>query len=287
MPTDRMLIQNFTRIKTLPNVAIHLIKLISDTNSTIQDIEEVIRLDSTLVLRLMRLVNSPFYALREKVHTIAGAVMYTGMENLRSMIVVEALKDIFKNAESGGAFSQNQLWMHCAVVGICSKMISERIFMQNGENAFLCGILHDIGMIVENQVEGELFIRTCNAYEPDCRPFREYEDEIIGTNHCIVGHLVARDWKLPAEVQDGIKYHHEVMTGDFRSSMSGIIQIAEYITTRLSPDYAAIPKMTAVLSPDLVEHIRDNLRDYRFLIRDLPEEISRARDIYQLSDTND
>ena len=86
------------------------------------------------------------------------------------MIVTEGLKEIFKDKKSKNVFSRNRLWLHCAAVSICSQMIMERVFGLNGEDAFLCGILHDIGMIVEDQTAHDLFTRVCKTYNNKPRP---------------------------------------------------------------------------------------------------------------------
>ena len=83
-------------------------------------------------------------------------------------------------------------------------MISERIFEQQGEDAFLAGTLHDIGMIVEVQVVRDLFLQVCEAFEQQANPLIDYEKEIIGTHHAAVGYLFACEWKLPIEVQEAI-----------------------------------------------------------------------------------
>jgi putative nucleotidyltransferase with HDIG domain len=158
-------------------------------------------------------------------------------------------------------------------------MIAERIFGQNGEDAFLCGILHDIGMIVEDQVAQDLFVEACRAYQPNCRPITDYEREHIGSDHCVIGYLLAREWKLPIEVQQGIKHHHKTLNDVFPSSITGIIHIAEYIAAKLN--YKAIPQMNVILSPSMADHIRDNIGEYKTLIKDLPEAISKARDLYE------
>lgn len=287
MPTDRAILRKFTTLKTLPHVAIQLIRLISDGNTTIRDLESVIRLDPTLVMRLMRLVNSPYYALRAKVDSIAGAVTYIGLDGLRNLIVIEALKDIFGRESYGGVFSRPQLWMHSAVVAVASQMISERVFMIEGENAFLGGILHDIGLVVESQVVLPLFLQVCDSCPPDAGAFLRCEDRVLGTNHCDVGGLLASDWRLPREVQHGIRHHHRALSDVSPASLTGIIQMSEYLVTRLSPDYAAIPRMGVSLSQNLLSHIRDHVRDYKIIMRDLPEEIQKARHIYQYSETSE
>jgi len=278
MPTARELLNKFNTAKTLSHIAIKLTKLISDENSTMQDFEKMIKMDPTLVLRILRGVNSPYYGLRQKVNSISRAVVIIGINNLRNMIVTEGLKGLFRDKNSKNAFSRKNLWLHCAAVSICSQMLMERIFGLNGEDAFLCGILHDIGMIVEDQTTPDLFYRACNTFDENHKPITEYEKEIIGTDHCEIGYLLAKDWQLPIEIQEGIQGHHKILKHVSPSSLTGVIQLAEYIVSQL--DYTAIPAMKAKLSLPLVTHIRDNVKEYKALVRDLPDEISKAKDLY-------
>lgn len=273
------IVKKFRNVKTLPHVAIRLSGLMSSETCTIQELENVIRMDPTLVSRLLRLINCPYYGLRQKVESISRAIVFLGIKNIRNLVVVEALKDIFREKTSNDIFSKRDLWFHCAAVGICSQMIAERIFEQQSEDSFLCGILHDIGMIAENQVRHNLFIEVCRVYDPELKSFAEYENEIIGTDHCKIGFLLAHEWKLPVEVQKGIKYHHKAINDLDPGSIIGIVQISEYMVCKL--EYPAIPGMKAMFSPPLFNHIREYIEEYKALARDLPEEISKAKDLYQ------
>ena len=279
MKTAHELLKRFNNAKTLPHVAIRLSQLIADENSPIKEFEKIIKMDPTLVMRLLRLVNSPYYGLHQKVESISRAVVLLGMKNLRNMVVVQALKDIFQHSPREHIFSRRKLWLHCAAVSICSQMISERLFQQKGEDAFLCGILHDIGIIIEDQVTHEQFIQCCDAYESKPMPFVEYEREFIGTDHSMLGYLLAKEWKLPLEVINAIKRHHKLSGDITESSISGIIQIAEYMVTKLN--YPAINGMKAKLSPVLFEHMKDNLVEYKSLANDLPDEMAKAKEIYE------
>ena len=279
MKTANEFLKTFKEVKTLPHVAIQLSRLISDANSSIKEFEKLIKMDPTLVMRLLRLVNSPYYGLQQRVESISRAVVLLGMKNLRNMVVVQALKDIFKSGSDEDIFSRRKLWLHCAAVSICSQMIAERIFQKKGEDAFLCGILHDIGIIVEDQAKHELFIQCCKAYDPGLKSFTDCEREVMGTDHGTVGYLLAQDWKLPPDVIKAIRQHHKMITTISPSSVSGIVQIAEYIVTKLN--YPAINGMATSLSPPLFDHISDNLMEYKSLAGDLPEEITKAREIYE------
>ena len=121
-------INKFNDIKTLPHVVTRLSQMIGDSEATMKDFEDVIKMDPTLVVRLLRLVNSPFYGLTQKVDSISRAVAFIGMKNLHNMAVTDALKNIFKEEESSAVFSRNRLWLHCAAVSICSKMLGRTRF---------------------------------------------------------------------------------------------------------------------------------------------------------------
>ncbi len=280
MATAQALMSRFNRLTTLPHVEIRLSKLLTNENTTLQEFEKVISLDPTLVLRLLKVVNSSYYGLQQKVSNISRAVLFIGIKNLRNMVITEAIKTIFKPSKDDDIFSRSNLWLHCAAVSICSKMISERIFEQNSEDAFLCGILHDIGMIVEEQVAQDLFIQSCKTCKKNSRPIIEGEQENIGTDHCEVGYVLACNWKLPLEVQEGIKNHHKALKKVSPSSITGIIQIADYVVSKMN--YTAISGMDGmILSKPLYDHIRENITEYKAIVRDLPGEMSEAKEIYE------
>jgi len=134
-------------------------------------------------------------------------------------------------------------------------------------------------MIVEDQVAEELFLQSCAAYRKNSKSITDYEREILGTDHCEVGSLLAQDWNVPEEVQDGIANHHKKLRYVSPSSVTGITQISVYIVTRMN--YPPLSGMDAVISADLADHIRENMDEYKALARDLPDEMSKARELYE------
>ena len=280
MSEARLLLKKFHATRTLSPVAIRLTQLISNEKSTIQEFEKVIKMDPTLVMRLLKLVNSPFFGLRQEVDSISRAVVIVGTKNLRNMVVTTALKNVFTQTSTEDVFSKARLWLHCAAVGVCSQMISERIFGQKGEDTFLCSILHDVGMIVQDQVARDRFAHICGTYDPEGgSSFIEHERAAMGTDHCEIGGLLVEDWNLPVDVVDGVRYHHDMEKEAVPSSVLGIIQIAHYLVLKL--DYTAIPGMEAELPGGLIAYFRENIKEFKSLIRDLPDELENARDLYE------
>ena len=278
MLTAEQFVKKFKDAKTLPYVVTELSRMLADDNSTMKDFEDIIKMDPTMVARLLRLVNSAFYGLSQPVTSISRAVAFLGMRNLRSMAVTDALQNIFKERNDPGIFSRKRLWLHCAVVSTCSKILAERIFAINGDDAYLCGILHDFWKIAEEQIEREAFLAACAACKPT-DSLIEHERHFLGTDHCEIGYLLSQEWGMSPSIQEAIRDHHTLAEDAVPSSLTSILQIAQYITGQLG--YSSLPDVVFPLSPPLVLHLQENMAEYKVLIDDLPEEIAKTLSIYE------
>lgn len=277
MPSAKDILRKFTELKTLPHVAIKVTQLVNDDRSTMHDFEEIIKLDPVLVTRLLRLVNSPFFGLSQKVGSISKAVVFTGMTQLRNLVAVESLRGMFKGDDVD--FSAQKLWLHSATVAILSGMIAKRIFGKDSEDIFLAGIIHDIGLIVENQVVGEQLRAACKAFREEQGTLIECERKAIGTDHAEVGYLLVKDWGLPLEVLSAIKSHHLSRQIKSVSSPVSILQLAEFIAGKMQ--YWPIAGPLEKLPSELAAHVKERMADYKIIIRDLPGEMVKAKELYE------
>jgi HD-like signal output (HDOD) protein len=277
MATARKFIERFKETTPLPSILTTINRLIDDPESTMKDFEEVIKMDQVMVSRLLRLVNSPFYGLLQKVDSISRAVAYLGMKNLHQLVVVDSMHKIFRRKSRRSSFSKKKLWMHSATVAICNKMVAERIFGLNGDDVFLCGILHDFGLLVEEQADSKKMTELCSNC-PTSNQLIEQERQMFGTDHGEIGCLLAVDWNMPTNIQDAIRDHHLLMPEIDPASPSGILQISEFIAGRLGE--ATLPGMAMQISPPLLAHLQENGDEYTVLIEDLPEELAKAQEIY-------
>ena len=279
MPTTAArLIKKYKRGNTLPHIVTRLAQLINDDSSTLRDFEEIISLDPALVGRLLTLVNSSYYGLVHKVDSVSRAIALLGMKNLHNIAVTDALKGMFRSNRKNSAFSHDRLWIHCAASGICSKMIAERIFSINGDDAYLADILHDIGLIVEWQGAEKKFLEMYSRLQPDGPSIIELEQEYIGTDHCEIGYLLAEEWQMMDSLSEAIRDHHTVDQDIAPESLTGILQISEYILNQL--DFTLKENIPVSLPDALVLHIQESVDEYQVLAEDLPEEIERIRNLY-------
>ncbi len=277
MPSSKELVAKFSDLKSLPHVAIRVTQLVNSASSSMQEFEDIIKLDPVLVIRMLKLVNSPFFGLVNKVESVSKAVVYIGMQNLRNLVAIEALRDLFED-ETAEGFSRRLLWHHSATVAILSQMIAKRIFGLVGEDEFLAGIIHDVGLIVEDQLVGAELRRACLNYSEGNRIITEYENETIETNHAKVGGLLAYQWNMQDDVLVAIKKHHQHDKVFPIPSIVAIVQIAEYIANRMK--FAAVAGKVDPLPAYLKGHMKERMADYKVLIKDLPGEMAKADDLY-------
>ena len=278
MYTAKKIVRKFSDTKTLPHVDLKVGELDSNPNSTMQDFEETIALDPILVTRLLRLVNSPFFGLANKVERISKAVVFVGMKNLRNLVAVDAIRDLFTESDAKQGFSRASLWLHSATVATLTDMIGKRIFGDSREDLFLAGIIHDIGLIAEDQVAGDLLRKACDAYKTGVKSFIQCETEIIGTDHCEIGALLAKEWHMPDDVLNAVKSHHDHEKTFPVGSVVSILQLAEYLAGKMK--FSVVQGKTDSLPPYLVKHVKGMMSNYKIIVRDLPGEMAKAKDLY-------
>ncbi len=276
-PAAQKLLIEFSKIRPLPPVVIKLSRLLDDTSSTIKQFVEVIEMDPVLVARLLKIVNSPLYGPIQKIDSINRAVIYLGIKNINTIVVTEAVMDLFKQKVNSTSFSRQKLWLHCVAVAVCAKMIAERIFAINGDDAYLSGILHDFGLIIEEQVYPEIFYSICKKAR-SISAIRELEQEAFATDHCELGYLATQQWAITEPIRQAIRDQHTLLAEIEPSSVTGILQIAGYLVSQHG--YPLLPHIQPEIAEPLLDHIEENHDEYQFLLNDFPEEMAKVQDLY-------
>jgi putative nucleotidyltransferase with HDIG domain len=193
------------------------------------------------------------------------------------------MKNCFLRESEGPVFSRKHLWVHGTAVGVCAQVISRRLLGTTGEDAFLAGILHDIGMLVEDQVRADLFQVVMQRYCDQDLTILEEERAVMGADHCAVGGLLATRWKFPEDVKQAILDHHTILTREADlTHLSAIVQIAHYLAD--TAGYQEIPERLENHAGIVADHIKRRATEYRILARDFTEEMRKAASFYEVNE---
>ncbi len=191
--------------------ATELLSLTGDPNHNFCDVVAIVRNDSILTARVLKTVNSAAFSLMQEVTSIDRAVSFMGEKMLVGVALEVATAHLFDKKLEGYGGERGDLWRHDLRCAIASEEITKLAGTGFSKDlAFTGGILHDIGKSIisdylKNTAEGALLQIEEGAYAD----YLDAEQNLLGTDHTLVGETLALDWKLPEPLRQVIRYHHQ------------------------------------------------------------------------------
>ncbi|MHC4799881.1 MAG: HDOD domain-containing protein, partial [Planctomycetota bacterium] len=179
--------------------------------------------------RILRTVNSAAHALSSNVTNLHQAVSLLGFAEVRNLAFTSLVAQIFREHKTIGQYRREGLWKHMVSVGICARIIAKKLNFTGFEDCYLAGILHDIGIILEDQYAHPQFCRVIQSLDKKTK-LTETEQKILRFDHTQLGALIAQKWNFPPVLCAAIRYHH--MSQEYRDEGQDIVrcvEVANYI----------------------------------------------------------
>lgn len=192
-------------IPAMPNVAQQILAMVADPDTSAEKLQKAILADQALSTRILKIANSPFYGVPRTIRTLSTAIMILGYRMIRNIVLAVVTKSINKRV----GFIEAMMWEHAIGVSTASYLLAKEIRFPDPEEAFLAGLLHDIGKQILNNYDTEKYMQVIERTYNEGVPFYLAEKEIYGFSHTEVGSLVVKKWKLSEELENAIRYHHE------------------------------------------------------------------------------
>lgn len=215
----------FQRIKesghvpVLPEILVRLLEACDNQATPLAQVASLIDKDPSLSYKVLQLVNSAYFGLKTTYSGVDQAVVYLGANSVKNMAVTAAVHQVF-NSElftSLTYFNIHSFWHHSLKCACLSRRIAEHNGQANPDDAYLGGLLHDLGKLVLVSAYPEQY-EAVLAESPPQDDLLETEQSHIGANHAEIGAWLVADWNLNSLIGDAISYHHETperVTGAF------------------------------------------------------------------------
>ncbi|MCL6502087.1 MAG: HDOD domain-containing protein [Pirellulales bacterium] len=194
-------------ISSLPDVAARVLEVVNDPKCGAAELKTVLESDPSLAARVLRCANSSAYALRTRVSNLQLAVAYLGFKQVRNLALTVTVCELFRQGESMGPYRRSDLWRHLVAVAVCARLIAMRQRLAAFEDAFLAGLLHDIGIILADQGAHDPFRRMMLSLSAGV-PLVVQEQQALGFDHTELGEHFGQRWNFPEAVLTAIRYHH-------------------------------------------------------------------------------
>ncbi|MFZ3045589.1 MAG: HDOD domain-containing protein [Desulfatirhabdiaceae bacterium] len=197
-------------IPTLPAILFEINRLLQNENTSVSDIRVVIEKDQTMVMKILKLVNSSFFGFPSKISSINNAIILLGYITIRNAVVTLAVVESFSKKNEQGSFEIEELWKHSIAVAVVSRYLGETFSSVLVNDCFIGGLLHDIGKLIQFRFFRELFDAIWKVITEESLSFSQAEDRLNLVGHADIGGHLARKWMLPPCLIDAIEKHHDI-----------------------------------------------------------------------------
>jgi putative nucleotidyltransferase with HDIG domain len=191
-------------LPAMPVVAAKVMQLVEDERATADELAKIVASDPAVAARVMKISNSPLYGCQRQTQTLQGAIMLMGFNTLKSIVVVAYLKDVFKPV----GLTEKMLWEHAFGAALAARVIAADIRQVNPEEAFLAGLMHDIGKLIMHNQDKAKFHKVIENCFNDGVSFEEAEREVYPFTHAEVGGCVLKKWNFPEVLVEAVLQHH-------------------------------------------------------------------------------
>jgi diguanylate cyclase (GGDEF)-like protein len=199
------------RLPTLPSIAVQVLDLTQQPQVDLERVAEVIRNDQALAGKVLRTVNSTYYGLKKPCASIHQAMVYLGLNTVKTLVLGFSLVDSVSAGQGGGgdepSFDFLDYWRRGLFSAVAAREIATSTAACDPETAFLAALMQDIGMVAMYRVLGQAY---CAALaSSDHAGLRALERKAFDLDHAEAGAELARHWRLPDVFADAIRHHHD------------------------------------------------------------------------------
>jgi len=271
-PTSEDLVRGKVRLASLPDVYSKIVEALNVPGCAASHLAEIVSKDSSISVRLLKLVNSAFYALPNKVDSISRAITLLGTKELLSLALGISIVRMFRNIPTE-LIDMEAFWKHSIRVGLFAQQLARRKGLAEIEMFFVGGLLHDIGRLVMLVEMPEYYARALFAAHNGGIAIYQAERQELAYDHGQIGRMLGELWRLSRTLSQMIGWHHKPQ-GDRYSLETCIIHLADFmanalgaetnLASRISPlnsrawDEADLPLN---ILPPTCQHVERNFQD--------------------------
>ncbi|MBN1918487.1 MAG: HDOD domain-containing protein [Verrucomicrobia bacterium] len=281
--TLEILVGRIEQLPSLPTVVYELVEVCKDPNATMAMVEDVIRTDQSLTARMLKLVNSAFFALSNRVSTIHHAAVILGMDALRNTAIAVCTYESLRGCDARSQFDRRAFWEHAVSVGVLAKELAGAAKFKKPDEAFVAGLLHDLGRVVLDKYFPEEFGKALRMSETKGLPLAACEEAILGFDHCVAGAAVARKWRFPGPLVAAIEQHHAAEAPDV---LCALVMVADEMAKAWGYGASGNPVVRAV-PPSVWDFLPANEGRIREIAANGRDEILSVRALFSGSDAEE
>ncbi len=269
----------------LPAIVTRIMQTVNNPNTSADELNQLISLDQGLASKLLRIVNSAYYGFPKRISTITHAVVILGFNTVRNLVLgVSAFGMLSKKAEGQG-LNRVQFWEHSIAVAVCSSLLAKKKKPKTRsivEEAFITGLLHDIGQLFLDCYFPVQYAVTLVYAERQNISLLEAEKKVLGIDHTIVGKKIAEQWNFPPSLVACIGSHHQPLAGSDYFEPSALVHAADWLAWRMQKGVGMVENMPE-MDPAVSEWLAFSEADFEDLLREAEAQFGAACEMMKIA----
>jgi len=205
--TIRQRLLSLKSLQTQPDVIAKITHLLQNPSTNAEVLGRAIRTDQVLASTVLKLVNSAFYGFPGRIGSISHAVVLLGFSTVKNIVLTATIMDIFK-MNINSKFNMQDMWKHSLACGAAAQCLARALGIEQKEECFIAGLVHDIGKAIMFQLMPDDFIRVVECADKTKTLFYDSECKLLGINHQDIGGILIELWHLPAQTLNAVACHH-------------------------------------------------------------------------------
>ncbi|MBQ3645701.1 MAG: HDOD domain-containing protein [Synergistaceae bacterium] len=203
------IISKMQDIKSFPQFVMETMRKLNDPDSNAADVAKSLSRDEGLVLRILKLANSAAYGQSRSISNISEAIALLGYKSVSNIILAATVYSAMDKGLTGYALDRGELWRHSLMVAYTSRYLAKLTGKVSTEDAYVGGLLHDIGKVILNDYVRFGYGIIVKIVEEKHIPFTEAEWQVLGFDHAEIGEILVSRWEMPESYRVAVAYHHK------------------------------------------------------------------------------
>jgi len=224
----KKILQTVKDLPPMPQTVLRAREIMADPKSGFKELAELFEADQAIAAKILKLANSPYYGLREKVSSIQRASVVLGHKTLGELITMGGISTLMGDRLEGYALDAGDLWKHCLAVAFGSRIIAEKIETELANDAFTSGLLHDSGKLILDSYVAERWKFFEEFMADGQHTFLDAEKEVLELSHPEIASEVCKAWHIPKPLTIAIRFHHNPSQSQ-GSKLAYIVHVADAV----------------------------------------------------------
>jgi HD-like signal output (HDOD) protein len=243
-------LKGLRQIPTIPVVLAPLLRYLQQPveQLDVQKLTNLLAQDKSLAAQCLQMANSPLFGRWQKVDSLRGAVVSLGFHHVSDIAMSCGVMNMLPGNKTG--IDPVVFWEHSLGCALVCRHLARKINLNNPGKAYLAGLLHDLGIIVNLWVLPKEFQIAYEMAKEEGIPLHEAEQRCMGFTHCESGRLLAERWELGPDLMEVVEHHHSPEAASQSAGLVAIVHIADLLCRMSGLNYGYLEQRQVNLFED-------------------------------------